>query len=190
MHRTIVYFPKKFSRFFATLSSGQNWAGTEMISSSGNAWREMNHNNMLNLDVIHLLLCNSCLCHDFASCFSILLRRARIFLCDGKWVRTLMTFYLKSSCKCSECRGILMKPFIIFSIWKRHEQSPTIDKSELRGGKKLNGKKILPFWLHPSPLPVALIPFCDCAPFYFTEFPSTQKMKNKALPEPWSCSSR
>lgn len=28
--------------------------------------------------------------------------------------------------------------------------------------------------------------FCDCTPFYFTEFPLLQKMKNKAFPEPQS----
>lgn len=46
-------------------------------------------------------------------------------------------------------------------------------------GKKLNDKKISSFDFSLQ----SFNSFCDCTPFYFTEFPPLQKMKNKEFPE-------
>lgn len=62
--------------------------------------------------------------------------------------------------------------------WVRQKTRSTIEQKKMEG-KKLNDKKISSFDFSLQ----SFNSFCDCTPFYFTEFPQFQKMKNKELPE-------
>lgn len=126
-----------------------------MISSLWNGWGKMK-DNKLNLNVIHLMLC------DFSLSFSLFSFCFRIKTFPGE------TSSVESSLQ---------------TYWKRVKSSSNLQhfakistiENELEG-KKLNSLLSISLFSRYNS-------FCHCASFYFTEFPPFQRLKNKAFPE-------